>query len=212
MAGRAEQMGKEQRPPTFVPTFAVDERTNLRTRTALCAQAGARCSRRAFLRGSFLLTSSAGVFLSTRPANAAGGRASPKEVQEAVRVQWPEEFPFTQADFRRYDETSDFKFYDEPKLVYHIDDGARQRLGEFYRSVFARDRFRDRANVLDLCSSWVSYLPSTYSGNKSNAVVAGVGMNEEELRRNPQLTEWIVQDLNVVCCSGDTRRSAHATL
>jgi SAM-dependent methyltransferase len=41
-------------------------------------------------------------------------------------------------------------------------------------------------------SSWISHLPL----DRRYAEVVGHGMNAEELRANPQLTGWFVQDLN----------------
>ena len=38
------------------------------------------------------------------------------------------------------------------------------------------------ADVLDLCSSWVSHYPTDLPMGR----VVGVGMNDAELRRNPQ--------------------------
>ena len=46
--------------------------------------------------------------------------------------------------------------------------------------------------MLDLCSSWISHLPDDLKLGR----VAGLGMNEEELKRNGRLTEYVVQDLN----------------
>jgi len=46
--------------------------------------------------------------------------------------------------------------------------------------------------ILDICSSWISHLPKGYSAGK----IVGLGMNEEELKANPALTDWIVKDLN----------------
>merc|ERR1712032_450287 len=46
--------------------------------------------------------------------------------------------------------------------------------------------------ILDICSSWISHLPKGYTAGR----IAGLGMNEEELRANDQLTEYAVQDLN----------------
>jgi hypothetical protein len=46
--------------------------------------------------------------------------------------------------------------------------------------------------VLDICSSWVSHYPEGFTAGR----VAGLGMNEPELARNPQLTEYTVHDLN----------------
>jgi hypothetical protein len=49
-----------------------------------------------------------------------------------------------------------------------------------------------RVRVLDLCSSWVSHIPP---GTPVSAV-SGLGMNAEELRRNPLLSDRVVLDLN----------------
>ena len=35
---------------------------------------------------------------------------------------WPESWPYSKEDFMRMDESSDALFYDQPRLVYHIDD------------------------------------------------------------------------------------------
>jgi SAM-dependent methyltransferase len=46
--------------------------------------------------------------------------------------------------------------------------------------------------VLDLMSSWQSHLPATLNPLE----VVGLGLNEAELRQNPQLTGYVVHDLN----------------
>ena len=46
--------------------------------------------------------------------------------------------------------------------------------------------------MLDLMSSWTSHLPDDLKVKR----LVGVGMNEEELRANPLLTERRVLDLN----------------
>ena len=48
-------------------------------------------------------------------------------------------------------------------------------------------------DVLDICSSWVSHYPQDWKGGN----VVGLGMNEFELSKNPQLTSYDVKDLNV---------------
>jgi len=90
--------------------------------------------------------------------------------------------------FRRLDESRDSEFYALPRFVTHIDDATIAALTAFYR-----ERLPPRARVLDLMSSWVSHLPA----DVEYACVAGLGMNAEELDRNPRLTERVVQDLNV---------------
>jgi SAM-dependent methyltransferase len=89
--------------------------------------------------------------------------------------------------FRRYDETPDEKFYSLPRLVTHIDDRAIAAVTQLYRELFPPDGV-----ILDLMSSWVSHLPKDARYER----VVGLGMNEVELRENPQLDERMVQNLN----------------
>ncbi|KXZ45829.1 hypothetical protein GPECTOR_50g623 [Gonium pectorale] len=105
---------------------------------------------------------------------------------------WPEKWPFRPENFLRYDESPDTYFYSQPRFVTHIDDQAIKALTKFYGAVFPPSGGQSTA-VLDICSSWVSHYPEGYKAGR----VAGLGMNEEELARNPQLTEFAVKDLNV---------------
>lgn len=89
--------------------------------------------------------------------------------------------------FRREDMSSDRFFYEVPRFVTHIDDATIEALTSFYREAVPPG-----SRVLDLMSSWVSHLPS----DVEFARVAGLGMNEEELRNNPRLTDLAVHDLN----------------
>jgi len=90
--------------------------------------------------------------------------------------------------FRRLDESPDAEFYAVPRFVTHIDDATIAALTALYRESIPAG-----ARVLDLMSSWVSHLPP----DVPYASVAGLGMNAQELARNPRLTERVVQDLNV---------------
>ncbi len=89
--------------------------------------------------------------------------------------------------FRRHDESADETFYTFPRFVEHIDADAIAAVTQIYRAYFP-----PRASLLDLMSSWVSHLPEEVE----YARVVGVGMNLEELAKNPRLTEFRVQDLN----------------
>jgi SAM-dependent methyltransferase len=89
--------------------------------------------------------------------------------------------------FRRYDETPDEEFYRTPRLVAHIDDRAIAAVTGLYREFFPPE-----GEILDLMSSWVSHLPPEVEYRR----VVGLGMNEEELRRNPRLDAYVVQNLN----------------
>ncbi|XP_022946465.1 uncharacterized protein LOC111450516 [Cucurbita moschata] len=114
-------------------------------------------------------------------------------VDEVLKnVEWPEQFPFREEDFQRFDETPDSDFYESPRFVTHIDDPAIAALTKFYSEVFPPSN-TPGVSMLDMCSSWVSHFPAGYKQER----VVGMGMNEEELKRNPVLTDYIVQDLNV---------------
>jgi SAM-dependent methyltransferase len=89
--------------------------------------------------------------------------------------------------FERVDNSPDETFYDSPRFVAHIDQATIDALTEFYREFIAAD-----SSVLDLMSSWISHLPPELL----LARAAGLGMNEAELARNDQLSDWCVHNLN----------------
>ena len=91
--------------------------------------------------------------------------------------------------FRRQDESSDFQFYQSPRLVAHIDDAAIAALGAFFRP-----RIPDNADVLDLMSAYLTHLPPDVHARCRR--VAGLGMNETEMAANEQLTDHVVHSLN----------------
>ena len=99
----------------------------------------------------------------------------------------PSDPPFEEGHFRRVDESVDANFYQQPRLVTHIDDAAIGALRDHYAKFLPR-----QGRLLDLMSSWVSHYPDDLESER----VAGLGMNADELRENPQLTEWVVHDLN----------------
>ncbi|XP_049415003.1 uncharacterized protein LOC125877779 [Solanum stenotomum] len=111
--------------------------------------------------------------------------------QVLKNVEWPEQFPFKDEDFQRFDESSDTLFYEMPRFVTHIDDQAIAALTKYYSEVLPSSNTPGVA-VLDMCSSWVSHYPAGFKQER----IVGMGMNEEELKRNTVFTEYVVQDLN----------------
>lgn len=89
--------------------------------------------------------------------------------------------------FDREDETDDARFYSNPRFVVHIDAGTILALTQAYRELLPPG-----GAVLDLMSSWVSHLPEEMKFTR----VAGLGMNERELAKNPRLTDFVIHDLN----------------
>lgn len=108
-------------------------------------------------------------------------------------------FPYTDADFRRVDETSDNTFYSDSRFVTHIDGNATMLLGQYYSQALPRT-----GRILDLCSSWISHLPKELEAAASKTAdqgdvsleVVGLGMNNAELNKNPILGKRVLQDLN----------------
>ena len=89
--------------------------------------------------------------------------------------------------FAKEDTSDDSLFYEIPRLVTHIDDNACIVLKGYYSSLL-----KDGDSVLDLMASWVSHLPEDINYSK----VSAQGMKKVELEANPQLTDFIVQNLN----------------
>jgi SAM-dependent methyltransferase len=91
------------------------------------------------------------------------------------------------AAYARDDESRDERFYRVPRKVVHIDDGAIAALGRLYVEVLPAG-----GSLLDLMSSWRSHLPDDFRAGE----VVGLGLNAEEMTDNPQLTRFVVHDLN----------------
>ena len=95
--------------------------------------------------------------------------------------------PLPPQAFARMDESPDEEFYEEPRLVTHIDDRAIDAVTQLYREILPPG-----GAVLDLMSSWISHLPPEISFKK----VVGLGMNAQELQANPRLHAYLVHNLN----------------
>ncbi|XP_029124765.1 uncharacterized protein LOC109818871 isoform X2 [Cajanus cajan] len=80
--------------------------------------------------------------------------AGPSVDQILKNVEWPEQFPFKEEDFQRFDETPDSLFYEAPRFVTHIDDPAIAALTKYYSKVFPPSN-TPGVSILDMCSSWV---------------------------------------------------------
>jgi FKBP-type peptidyl-prolyl cis-trans isomerase 2 len=107
-----------------------------------------------------------------------------------MQARWRDLVPgyMTANGFDRQDSSADSLFYRKPRLTQHLDDTAMTMVKNTY------DRFLDDGmQVLDLMSSWQSHIPERHRLKR----VVGLGLNQSELDRNPQLTESLVQDLNL---------------
>ena len=79
---------------------------------------------------------------------------------------------------KKLDESNDAEFYSDPKFVYHLDASFRKYLSDLYKN-----EITDNSTVLDLMSSWDSYLPE---GRKYKKVI-GHGLNKQNLKKTKYL-------------------------
>jgi SAM-dependent methyltransferase len=98
------------------------------------------------------------------------------------------EFQDHPGDFSRSDETEDALFYATDRFVDHLDTTAQETI----QSLTAGLITQEQPAILDLMASWDSHLDD----GLEPSVVVGLGLNENELRRNPALSEYVIHDLN----------------
>jgi SAM-dependent methyltransferase len=94
---------------------------------------------------------------------------------------------YSNEPFVRLDPRADSAFYTMTRLLPHIDRIASTQLANIYQRFL-----QPGMQVLDLMSSWQSHLPEAVT----DLAVTGVGMNQEELQRNPRLNQHVIHDLN----------------
>jgi len=88
---------------------------------------------------------------------------------------------------KKLDESNDEEFYSDPKFVYHLDVNFRQNLSDLYER-----EIDNNSTVLDLMSSWDSYLPE----EKKYKKVIGHGLNKQELEKNKIFNTYWIQNFN----------------
>jgi len=89
--------------------------------------------------------------------------------------------------FQKQDASDDALFYKYPRKVVHIDEGAITKLSEHFANLLPAG-----GTYLDLMSSWRSHLPPVLKPER----VVGLGMNASEMQDNPQLGQYLIQNLN----------------
>ena len=89
---------------------------------------------------------------------------------------------------KKLDETNDEEFYSDPKFVYNLDSNFRKYLSDIYES-----EIDNYSTVLDLMSSWDSYLPL----EKKYKKVIGHGLNKQELQKNKIFDYFWIQNFNL---------------
>jgi SAM-dependent methyltransferase len=94
----------------------------------------------------------------------------------------------TKNAFRREDESDDKIFYSTDRFVSHIDSRALETIEKIISNLVVEEN----PAVLDIMSGWDSHMPDGINPTE----VVGLGLNENELRENNDLTQYIVHDIN----------------
>jgi SAM-dependent methyltransferase len=90
--------------------------------------------------------------------------------------------------FSRMDESIDTRFYETDRFVSHLDSLALKTVQHIISSLIIE---KDPV-ILDLMAGWDSHMPD----NLNASDIVGLGLNENELKKNKQLTRNIIHDLN----------------
>ena len=89
--------------------------------------------------------------------------------------------------FLRENEGNDIFFYEEPRLLNHIDETAMTVIKKIYGKFL-----HNGMKVLDLMSGWKSHIPKNVRLNS----LVGLGLNKKEMENNDQLTGYTIHNLN----------------
>ena len=89
--------------------------------------------------------------------------------------------------FSRIDENDDAIFYSKERLVPHLDSLAQETIVDLIEKLVVEDN----PIILDLMASWDSHIPFRLRRCR----ITGLGMNENELKNNEVLSDYIVHDL-----------------
>ncbi len=95
---------------------------------------------------------------------------------------------FSDDAFSRLDASDDAVFYEKDRFVSHLDSLALATVERIIGDLVVEKQ----PAILDLMAGWDSHLPESLHPSE----VIGLGLNENELKKNPQLTEYVLHDLN----------------
>ena len=95
---------------------------------------------------------------------------------------------FNEDAFERDDSSDDYSFYQTDRFVNHIDKVAIDTVKKLIGSLV----IEEEPKILDLMSSWDSHIPESLKPSE----VTGLGLNENELLHNRQLSRYLIHDIN----------------
>jgi SAM-dependent methyltransferase len=94
---------------------------------------------------------------------------------------------FRRVDFAREDESPDEIFYQKPRFINHLDSLATSTVEELFVRLIPLN-----ARILDLMAGPESHIRPEINPQS----VTGLGLNEEELLRNPVISDQVIHNVN----------------
>jgi SAM-dependent methyltransferase len=110
--------------------------------------------------------------------------------QQAVATYSSLDYMVGEKAFSRLDESDDRIFYATDRFVSHLDEVALETVEKVIGTLLVEED----PVILDLMASWDSHIPERLRSSR----IVGLGLNENELKRNNVLSEFVVHDLNRV--------------
>ncbi|MCJ7683609.1 MAG: class I SAM-dependent methyltransferase [Desulfobacteraceae bacterium] len=112
-----------------------------------------------------------------------------EEAESVFKNNMEQNSPLSSADaFSRLDDSNDSRFYKTDRFVSHLDSLALSTV----QHVIGRLIIEENPVILDLMAGWDSHIPNDLKGS----YIVGLGLNENELKRNKKLTRYVLHDLN----------------
>ena len=99
-----------------------------------------------------------------------------------------DEYNYGKDAFSRRDESDDTIFYGRDRLVQHLDSAALETVEQIIENLI----IEMSPAILDLMASWDSHIRDSIHPSR----LVGLGLNRNELKKNPYLTEVVIHDLN----------------
>jgi SAM-dependent methyltransferase len=90
--------------------------------------------------------------------------------------------------FARIDESDDAEFYSRDRFVSHLDSLALATVEKLIETLVVEEH----PAILDLMAGWDSHIPEDLRASE----VVGLGLNDNELKQNKILTDFVIHDLN----------------
>jgi SAM-dependent methyltransferase len=112
-----------------------------------------------------------------------------QKTQSVLKNNMDQNSPMSSAEaFSRLDDSSDSRFYETDRFVNHLDSLALSTV----QHLIGKLNIEENPVILDLMAGWDSHIPDALKASD----VVGLGLNENELKKNKKLTRYVLHDLN----------------